>query len=58
LPRGKVIMKPKLEIALALGVASLFIMWVIAIAPIAAQEGPRVPTAEGVWKQADETGKV
>jgi uncharacterized protein (DUF2147 family) len=51
-------MKPKLEIALALGAASLLLMRAIAIAPIAAQEISRVPTAEGVWKQVDESGKV
>ena len=43
---AKVIMYPKLEIAFALGVTSLVLMWVIAIAPIAAQERSRVPTAE------------
>jgi uncharacterized protein (DUF2147 family) len=54
--RITVIMKQKLEIALT---ASMFlVIQVIVIAPIAAQGGASVPTAAGVWKQVDETGKV
>ena len=55
----RVIMRQRLGIAWAFGVAStLLFIQVTVLASTAIQAGMSAPTAAGVWRQVDESGKV